>query len=142
MPGQPTGNAILNFDVTACHIIDATMAPNTIVNSNQPFQAVADFQFTGFLANFIVGLGLTLDVHLRAESIGPGAEVNLGSTAITTVANKTQYGNAFPSPKPTINVPANALAPGVYKLVVAVTSAGPNPAPIAGFHEGPMIQVL
>lgn len=142
MPGQPDGSASLSFDVTACHILDPLNTPNTIVDHNQSFQVIPDFAFGGSWANFIVSLGLTLNVYVRAESIGPGSEIQLGSTTVTTLAGKTQYGNAFPAPKPTINVPPNTLAPGVYKLVAAVTVSGTNPPPIAGFHEGPMIQVL
>lgn len=55
-----------------------------------------------------------------------------GTTTGTTLADQLNYTANVP-------VPANQLQSGTYKLVAAVTI--PN-SPIAGFIEGPIIQII
>lgn len=56
----------------------------------------------------------------------------LGTTTGTTLAGQLNYTANVP-------VPANQLQSGTYKLVAAVTI--PN-SPVAGFIEGPIIQII
>lgn len=95
----------------------------------------SSFPFTG---KFIVRAFL--------ESIGPGTEFELpesgGGVKINVEAPVTTSGYQRDYTA-TIPVAANAVDPGIYKLVVAITheSTSGEPGPIAGFFESGMLQI-
>ncbi len=67
-----------------------------------------------------------------------------GSGAHVSVAAFTPDGPSKRDYTTTIHIAPNAVVPGIYKMVVAVTyELSPGvPGPIAGFHEGGMLQLL
>jgi hypothetical protein len=142
MAGQPQAPPFLTFDVTSMDVTEpgaTALEPFTIIPRNTPFQVSTEFAFTGGFATWLVSLGLTWFSTFYVESIGPGYEGEIGSSSGTTVAGQLNYG------LPTTAVSVAGLAdPGTYKLTCAITigtgAAGP-PSPIAGFVEGPIIQI-
>jgi hypothetical protein len=90
-------------------------------------------------------------VRAYAESIGPGQEQQLGSTRFVNVANFTPIAGPPPARgyEANVDVPAGTLdaesatSSGVYKLAVIVTHENPtgSPTELAGFSEGPVIQM-
>jgi hypothetical protein len=142
MPGQPQAAPFLTFDVTAMDVTETgstALVPFTIIPRNTAFDVSANFVFAGGFANFIVALGLEWFVSYYVESIGPGYEGALGSKTANTVAGQLNYGPA----ETTVSV-AGIADPGTYRLTCAVTigtGGGGPPSPIAGFVEGPIIQI-
>ncbi len=142
MAGQPQAPPFLTFDVRSMDVTETgatSLEPFTIIPRNTAFQISTEFVFGGGFATWLVSLGLTWFAKFYVESIGPGYEGELGSSAGTTVAGQLSYGLTATA----LSV-AGIADPGTYKLTCAITigtgAAGP-PAPIAGFVEGPMIQI-
>jgi hypothetical protein len=147
MPGQPApgSNPFITFDCN--QIIVRELGPlalpeTTVIEETRSWQVSVRFQFAGIFAPWLVNLNLPVRVTLRAESMGPGAEQVLGDITISTQAGQLVYGPGLPGTDPTITVPAGTLLQGVYKLVAVVTFPGTPPPPMAGFMEGPIIQVI
>ena len=142
MPGQPQAAPFLTFDVRSMDVTETgaiSLVPYTIIPRNTPFKVSTEFAFGGGFATWLVSLGLAWFAKFYVESIGPGYEGELGSSSGTTAAGQLSYG------LPTTAVSVAGIAnPGTYKLTCAITigtgTAGP-PSPIAGFVEGPMIQI-
>ena len=79
-------------------------------------------------------------LHCYLERIGPGADLDLVDPAdhIIPLTPGTSPVNYFVH----FDVPAGAVAAGLYQLVVSMTYLEPTgaPGPMAGFVEGPMLQ--
>jgi hypothetical protein len=143
MPGQPdteigTAPAIIVLDPN-------TQPSNLIVDKDLEFSVAMEFTVTG-LSRFLLGY-LQFEVVYTYESIGLGGEGTLGTKAGNTVAGQATYNHQGPlNVQTTYRVPANTLAPGVYRLSAVVTFKlgpirQPIPWPITGFSESPAIQV-
>jgi len=128
----PGSNPWITFDVTAQAMAEPGLADTTVMEIDKAFQVKVNFVFAGFLAPWIVSLGVPCKISVSAESIGPGPELTLGASTVTTLAGPLNYSG-------TVNVAAHTLTEGTYKLVAAVTI--PN-SPVAGFIEGPIIQMI
>ncbi len=75
---------------------------------------------------------LSYEIKYFAESIGPGAEYNLGAVSKPTVAGQATYNATTPTGSETaLDIPANTLDPGVYRLAALVSFklACPNTTP-------------
>jgi hypothetical protein len=144
MPGQPdtelgTAAAIIVLDPN-------TQPSNLIVDEDTEFQVAMEFTVTG-LSRFLLG-HLHFEVVYHYESIGGGAEGELGRKNGDTVAGQFTY-NHREGPAntwTTLRVPPGKLAPGVYRLSSVVTFTlgpirHPVPWPITGFTESPAIHV-
>jgi hypothetical protein len=93
-------------------------------------------------APWLVSLRLPVKVCVKAESIGPGDEKDLGCITINTIPGQLEYGPDLPGTDPTITIPGGTLGEGIYKLVGVATFPGEPPPPMAGYFEGPVIQVI
>lgn len=134
MPGQPN-QPLLNFDVTNLTVVDSGQTPNLVIGRTEAFSVTVDFKFGGLLASWLMGLGVNCAVRVKYESLGEGPEGTWGPATVITVAGQPAYTG-------TINVPANHFAAGeegAYKLVGTVTVPG---SPIAGYFEGPILQII
>jgi hypothetical protein len=147
--GQPTpgSNLFLTFDVERLEAFDPAPpplgAPSNILTTAQNWEVRATFTFAQAAANWLVSLNIPWTLTVKAESFGPEVERVLGSIPGTTVAGQTQYG---PGPfgglnVPTLRVMANALDPGVYRIVGIVTFGGAPPAPIVGYNSDLVVQI-
>lgn len=118
-------------------VVDPDQPPSNVIKATDPFTIQVEVHL------FNVGaLGGAFNLTVFAESMGPQPEVSLGSVNVNVAAgvppgpspSKTYTGN--------INVVAGTLPPGVYKLVSVLTHSNLGvPTGIAGFEEGPTIQV-
>lgn len=118
--------------------------PSTIIKSTTPFTVSVNWAIDGLISPMFAG---TWIVRIFAESIGPGPEVALTPPAgipINLAVDPTAPRNYSAAQL----VPAGTLLPGTYRLVTTVTYnllSPPNPpgtpGPMAGFQEGPIIQV-
>jgi hypothetical protein len=140
MPGQPGpgSNPVITIDCTSVQVADPMGSPsNLIIQSTDAFQVTANWHLAGWLANWLVGLGVQYSVRYNYESMGPGPEGTLGVVGPKpTIAAQLNYG----APDTTLTVPAGTLPAGVYRLT-AVVSFGGSP-PITAFNEGPMIEIF
>lgn len=131
-------------DVT---VLDPGGAPETIIDTNDTFTIQVRWSVEEPGAAVLGGRWL---VRAYAESIGPGQEQQLGQT------RRVNVGNFAPIVSPpargyeaNVDVLAGSLdaetatSSGVYKLAVIVTHENPNGSPteLAGFSEGPIIQM-
>lgn len=132
MAGQPSDT----FNVFNLRVVEISPGepPSNIINQGQTVRASVDFRFFGFWANWLVSQNLTYVVRLSLESIGSGPEFTFVSDTGTTSAGQLNYTESIQGQ---VNLP-----PGVYKTVATVTFPGSPPAPIAGYDEGPILQVV
>jgi hypothetical protein len=121
--------------------------PNNIIRTDQDWQVKLDWSLQGSLLNtpFFNFVGNWV-VRVYLESMGPSKEYEIpvgGSGAHVSVATFTPGGLDKRDYTTTIHVAPKAVEPGIYKMVVAVTyeSSPGVPGPIAGFHEGGMLQL-
>jgi hypothetical protein len=129
-------------------VLDPGGAPNTIIVRNDPFRIHVEWSVNQPGASLLGGQWL---VRAYAESIGPGQEELLTPALPINVSAGTP--NAGPPARldyqADIDVPPFRLqseqdpnSSGVYKLVVVVTHQNfGGPTVLAGFSEGPVIQV-
>lgn len=122
------------------------IAPSTNIRTDQDWNVKVDWNLEGSLLGtpFFSFVGEWV-ASLFLESMGPSNEYALTPARVSV--------NTFTLPDPTddthrdytatIPVSAGSVDPGVYKLVVAITyeSSPGDPGPIAGFHEGGMLQI-
>jgi hypothetical protein len=112
--------------------------PSTIIQTEDPFRVRVNWTLTNIVAPF---LGGDWELKVYAESIGGGFEGQLGATVNVPLSAAP----ALPLPRAyqaDVNVPANALAPGAYRLVTLINYSNLGvPLEMAAFEEGPIIQV-
>jgi hypothetical protein len=93
-----------------------------------------DWSFSGAASALLSDIQFTVTVY--ADPVGPGSNTVVGSPV-----NVTGTGPAYTM---IIPIAPNSLAPNVYRLTTVITtielSAGSS-LPIAGFVDGPIIQV-
>ena len=128
-------------------VLDPGGAPQTIIDNDDTFTIRVRWSVEEPGAAVLGGRWL---VRAYAESIGPGQEQQLGQVRRINVANFTPVGPpAARGYEANVDVPAGSLdaesasSSGVYKLAVIVTHENPNGSPtdLAGFTEGPVIQM-
>lgn len=137
MPFEPQGSPFIAGGVDAFVVLDPGFTPSTIIRRNQTCRLRTNWHINGLLA---LGLGGSWTVKAFLESMGPGAEVQVGSETIplsagTPSADRKDF-------KSEIVVAAGSMPAGVYKLVVAITYTEPGgtPGPLAAYQEGPILQ--
>ena len=150
MAGQPKpgSNVFITFDCTSLTVRELGPIPppplpeTTVIEEGRSWQVRTSFEFGGMFAPWLVSLRLPVKFCALAESMGPGPEKELGCITINTQPSQLKYGPGLPGTDPTITVPAGTLGPGIYKLVGVVTFPGSPPPPMAGYFEGPIIQII
>jgi len=117
---------------------DPDGTPNNILDVTVGGSVVVDWSFQG------VGIALLdlaeFTVELYADPVGPASNVLVGTAVVPGTITVPPTG---PNPyTATIPIPAGFLAVGAYRLTTLITcSEGGFSAPIAGFVDGPIIQV-
>lgn len=126
-------------------MLDPGGAPNTIIQRQDPFLIRTQFSVDQPGASL---LGGQWQLRAYVESIGPGQEVQVGTAALAVSAGVPAGGPPRLEYTVDVNVPGNTLSAenannsGVYKIVVVVTHQNfGGPTVLAGFSEGPVIQV-
>jgi hypothetical protein len=129
-------------------VLDPGGAPETIIDTDDTFTIQVKWSVEEPGAAVLGGRWL---VRAYAESIGPGQEQQLGQIRRVNVGNFTPIVGppAARGYEANVDVPAGTLdaesaaSSGVYKLAVIVTHENPNGSPteLAGFSEGPIIQM-
>jgi hypothetical protein len=119
------------------------VTPNNIIRTDQDWEVTIDWSLKGSLLGtpFFHFIGEWI-VSVYLESMGPSKEYVLPEKRVG-VDNFTPDGASKRNYTATIEIAPNEVVPGIYRMVVAVTyqiSAG-KPGPIAGFHEGAMLQL-
>lgn len=117
-----------------------------IIRKDQAWSVRVDWEVHGSLVTW-----LDAEFRLRAylESMGPGTEYVLPAApvVIPTLSVPVAPVGGLPTRTYTTNINVNAaqVDEGIYKLVTVLQlferSTG-NPTPVAGFAEGPMIQIF
>lgn len=133
-------------------VLDSGGAPNTIIDTDDPFTLRVRWAINQPGAALLGGQFI---VRAYAESVGPGVERQIGPAVPRGVNTGTPGGPpARLDYRADVNVPAGTLSAeepastggpessGVYKLVVIVTHQNFGGATVlAGFSEGPIIQM-
>ncbi len=117
---------------TIVHDYDGT--PNTILDVLQGGDIEVDWSFAGPANAYLAVTQFTVSVY--ADPVSPANnKTEVGTTTVT---------GPGPSYSVTIPIAANSLAPDAYRLTTLITAVvGPTGGalPIAGFVDGPIIQV-
>jgi hypothetical protein len=120
-------------------VLDPGANANTIIEHSKGGKITTDWSFSGLLTSLLPNMQFNVNVY--SESIGEGPEGLVGSVSVA--------GTAVPPPAEVQIPPSSTQLPppgpgvsGVYKLTTVVTSTllG-NPFPVAGYAEGPIVQV-
>jgi hypothetical protein len=135
-----------NGDISATVTEIGGVNPTTIIQFNDPWQVTVNWHMLG--DNWEL-LGGTWHVHVNLESIGPGPELSLFDPSVDCFNQSFpsltgHYTCVFDVPANSVNPPAG-LAPHQslpMKMVVVITAEDllGNPAPIAAYYEGPILQ--
>ncbi|NMO90316.1 hypothetical protein [Actinomycetospora sp. TBRC 11914] len=127
----PPASAITATDTVT--VLDPDATPNHVLERDKPFTIQVDFQLNGPNVQF---LGGQWTVTAYATGLSLPASVNLGSATTPLVPTD---GHAYSVP---IIVAANALAEGVYQMVVVITNQnGGQDTQMAGFNQGTVIDI-
>lgn len=140
MPFEPQVPPVLTGDVTSVIVKDPNgLVPAiTVVRMKDPWTVNVKWYVQGDLASDL-NPATVWRVGIRLESIGGGLETEVLYRDIPLMPfSFYQYDEDF-------DIPAansfNNFAPGVYKLIVVITSnIGGVPQTMAGYKEGPMLQ--
>ena len=114
----------------------APVANNRIIQVDQPCDIRFKWSASGILTPFLNG---NWHCKIYLEQMGKGEFELPGTLGKQTVA----YAPSNPSPYDvTMNIPANTVSEGVYRVVCTLTFTAPNgtPGPIAAFSELGLIQ--
>ncbi len=118
---------------------DGPPKSKTIIETDQHFHVSVGWHLIGTALD-LAGPNLKFKVKLLVESMGPGPETIAATAEVPFV----------PPPAPshhsdfskTFDFAAGTLPEGVYRLVIALTATNAGkPINIAGYNDGPMIQV-
>lgn len=107
---------------------------STRIEADMDFEASVDFSVPAKDSSAVQGLEYVISLH--AESLGSNPNRMLGTRQGTLSAGRIGYA----APDTTINVEAGTLQPGPYRL--ASTLVIKDSPPLAGYIEGPIIQVI
>jgi hypothetical protein len=121
-------------------VADPDGTPNNILAFEDGGKVTVAWSFSG------VGLGFLTTAHfsvqLWADPIGTGVNTLVGGVAVTVPGTVTVVP---PAPQPyhaTITIAPSSLPVGAYRLTALITTTnGGFSIPIAGFVDGPIIQV-
>lgn len=124
---------------TSISVLDNSGGPVNILDLNNPWQVKVKIDISDPTAT----LAGKFEVHVFAESFGPGPEPHLGSKLVDIVPGDNTYDVTFVMPA---NTPVFGGPPAIssfYKLATVVehrNTAG-NETVIAGVAEGPAIHL-
>lgn len=126
-----------NMSVT---VLDNSSAPTNVLDAQDPFDVVVEWEVPDPINDLIGG---SFRVRLFAESIGPGPEIQIGSTTnVAAVPNLANYSTTLTVPGSTLL--GEDVAPsssGVYKIVAVLQHLNGGANEVSGFAESPLIQM-
>jgi hypothetical protein len=140
-PQAPNDPSIVSGN--ALDVLEAGQPTNLIIERTRAFQVAMQFQLAGALASALVG-ALEYQIRYFFDELGGPNEGSLGTVAKLTKAGQLKYDAKTPAGAETVlDVPANKLTPGTYKLNAAVSFriAGVN-FPMFAFTDGPVIEIV
>ncbi|MBF2078809.1 MAG: hypothetical protein IGR76_09895 [Synechococcales cyanobacterium T60_A2020_003] len=108
-----------------------------VIKAGDAFDLSVDVAFSPCpnpFTNFLLGLGLTIEVLYHIEGFGTATEVDLGPAITTTNGTDCAY-------TATLNSPGAALGVGVYKAIAVVTVKGAGIPFAVGFISDVVFQV-
>ncbi|MBI1278663.1 MAG: hypothetical protein GC179_11105 [Anaerolineaceae bacterium] len=117
---------------------DTDLQPLNIVRLSDPWHVHVQWSVNGSIVPLIAG---TWHVRVYAESMGPGAEMEVGS--LDVAVNAEPLSGLSRSYDRRIIVPANlaGLTDGVYRITTVLTiDNGGARGMIAAFDQGPLMQ--
>ena len=120
-PNFPGGWVVTASNLQAIEPATA-LAPTLIVDGSQPFDLAVDVAGTGVFWILLEAFGFGFTVDYYAERFGvepavpPAGEQDLGQVAVVMAAG----GSPYTLPATTLNIPANTLAAGVYRIMCMV----------------------
>jgi hypothetical protein len=122
---------------------DNTAAPSTVLDAGEFFDVHVSWTVPPPINTIIGG---NFRVRVYAESIGPGQEQQVGSTAlVAAVPNQAGYDIHVRVPGGTLRGEGEVFngqtVSGMYKLVAVLQHLNPNANECSGFGEGPLIQL-
>lgn len=124
-------------------ITEDGLAPSTIIRYDGKFKVVVKFHFHGTVLSYWDG---TLHTKLYCEGLGNDFEKLLTEKDIDIVADRSEYKveTDWVFPENQFSAEGVPMKEGVYRLTAAVTYTNTNnkPQELAGFRQGPMIQIL
>ncbi len=123
LDGTGPSTTVLDNDNTPNNILDATLGGSVQV----------DWSFSGSLSAILGDVEFT--ATLVADPVSTNPKLVLGSISVIDASGN--YSVSFP-------IAANSLAPDAYRLTAVITSievSSGGSLPIAGFVDGPIIQV-
>jgi hypothetical protein len=115
-------------------VLDPDGTPNNILDTLRGGSVRVGWSFSGSASAFLAAMRFT--VTLYADPVGPAPNIVVGTVAVGP-------GNPGPAYQVTIPVPPG-YAPDAYRLTTLITTVlAPTgqSLPIAGFIDGPIIQV-
>jgi hypothetical protein len=114
--------------------------PATVIRTDQEWAVRVSFKTSGDLSEVLTG---TWHIGVFIESIGPGQELEVARlhVPLAPAAGIVSYSADAIIPANTLSVPDHQTRP--FKLVTTVSYIQPdgNPGPMAGYLEGPIIQM-
>jgi hypothetical protein len=111
-------------------ILDPDGTPNNILDVTLGGSITVEWSFSGAAVGFLAVTDF--DVQVFADPVGAGSNVSVGEVS-----------DVGPGPAYSVSLPIN-LGVGAYRLTTLITStvAGTGVSlPIAGFVDGPIIQI-
>jgi hypothetical protein len=127
-------NFWIGIDATGLHVDSPNGPDSWVIPVTDAFTVAMDWELTGILANWLVGLGLNYTVTYTFAGLGnlDGPTLNV---ATTTTAAQTTYG----APDTTATVSAGSLPVGKYELLATVEFGGAPP--ISAYIELPVLDI-
>lgn len=133
--GNSTNNATGGYAGLAHGNTPTPGLTNQLIQTDQPFSAEINWTENGSFVPFLGGG--TWHIDLIFEKMGGGESAyNPNATQVSTGTSGASY-NAV------VNVPANTLTEGLYRIVVRMQwhFAGGNPGPLVMFSDLGLIQI-
>jgi hypothetical protein len=121
-------------------VLDADLNPNNILDQTLGGSVRVDWSFSGQGANLLDGTNFTVSVY--ADPVGLDPKVLVGSAQVDGLSGQNPPGSG--KYRCDIPIAPNSLALDAYRLTTLVMNAmkqPPQPTAIAGFVDGPVIQV-
>jgi hypothetical protein len=123
-------------------VLDLDGDPNLVLPVNRDWKIRVDWKLQGTDQNgnqTVGSLGGDWKIRAYAESVGPGDEKKI---ADVTVPLNSQPPTSPRNYATLLNIPANTLEPGPYKIVVLVNYSNLGmPKRMAAFAEGPVVEI-
>jgi hypothetical protein len=116
--------------------------PKLIIRENDPWRVTAKWTMSGSFSNLLQGHFV---VHTHVESMGDGNEIHVGPIVkvAAKMTNPADYEAVINVDGGKLSIPGPDEFSAAYKVVTLVTyewSDG-KPSAMAGYNEGPILQV-